>query len=344
MFGIRFAKFDPAIYVFRYRRGKFITQGEGLAFFYYAPSASIVAIPLGSTDAPFIFSEISADFQELTVQGQLTYRIKEPEKTSKMLNFALDSRKLHYLTDDPQKLSERLINLALIATKETLIKLPLKQAVTSSDDVARKVYGGLHSHEMVNSLGVEILSVSIAAIKPSPETSNALEAETREAILKESDQAIFARRNYAVEQERVIKESELNTEIAVEQKNREIQETRMESQRIAQSRALQMEEEKLAFRIKQEERNSELVNLSVANARKEADAKAYALREIMKVYEEMNPEILKALAGAGLDSGRLMALAFQGIADKAEKIGNLNITPDLLESIMQRRNPRHGND
>jgi hypothetical protein len=261
-----------------------------------------------------------------------------------MLNFALDSNKLHYQTDDPQKLSERLINLALIATKETLIKLPLKSAVTSSDEVARKVYAVLHSHEMVNSLGVEILSVSIAAIKPTPETSNALEAEAREAILKEADQAIFARRNYAVEQERIIRESELNTEIAVEQKNREIQETKMQSQRIAQTRALQMEEEKLTFRIKQEERNSDLVNLSVANARKEADAKAYALREIMKVYEEMNPEILKALAGAGLDSGRIMALAFQGIADKAEKIGNLNITPDLLESIVQRRGSRHGND
>jgi hypothetical protein len=55
----------------------------------------------------------------------------------------------------------------------------------------------------------------------------------------------------------------------------------------------------------------------------------------MKVYEEMNPEVLKALANAGLDSGRLMALAFQGIADNADKIGNLNITPDLLNTIIK---------
>jgi hypothetical protein len=72
----------------------------------------------------------------------------------------------------------------------------------------------------------------------------------------------------------------------------------------------------------------------------EADARAYALRETMKVYEEVNPEVLRAVTSAGLDSGRLMALAFQGIADRAEKIGNLNITPDLLNTIIEQKPSR----
>ena len=57
----------------------------------------------------------------------------------------------------------------------------------------------------------------------------------------------------------------------------------------------------------------------------------------MKVYEGMDVETLKALANGGLDSGRLMALAFQGLAAKAEKIGNLNITPDLLASMIEKK-------
>ena len=77
------------------------------------------------------------------------------------------------------------------------------------------------------------------------------------------------------------------------------------------------------------------MELRTKNEKAEADSKAYALREIMKVYEEMNPDVLKALANAGLDSGRLMALEFQGIADRAEKIGNLNITPDLLTTVIK---------
>ncbi|QQO08978.1 SPFH domain-containing protein [Breznakiella homolactica] len=337
MFGIRYAKFEPGLYVFRYKNGKIIQEGEGLSFRYYAPTTSLVGVPTGSGDAPFMVSEISVDFQELTIQGQLTYRISDPAKTAKMLNYTINSSNLHYISDDPQRLPERLINLALVATKGAVKNLPLKQAIVSSDDVARKVHAALGQDEMVKALGVEILSVSIAAIKPTPETAKALEAETREQILKESDQAIFLRRNYAVEQERIIRESELNTEIAVENKNREIQERRMESQRLMMQKQLEMEEERLKFQILQEEKNRELVGLKTENEKTEADAKAYAFREMMKVYEGVNPEILKALANANMDPRRIMAMAFQGIADGAGKIGNLNITPDLLNTIIENR-------
>jgi hypothetical protein len=337
MFGIRFAKFEPGRYVFRYKKGEITAQGEGLSFSYYAPTTSLVSVPVGSADAPFMFSETSADFQELTIQGQLTYRVSDPAKTAKMLNYTIGSKTLDYISDDPERLSERLINLALIAVKATVKNMPLRAAIVASDSVAKQAYRSLCENTMVQSLGVEILSLSIAAIKPAPETARALEAETREEILKESDQAIFQRRNYAVEQERIIRESELNTEIAVEYKNREIQETRMETERLAQQKQLEMRDEQLKFEIQAEEKNRELVELRTKNDRTEADAKAYALREIMKVYENTNPDVLKAVTSAGLDSGRLMALAFQGIADGAEKIGNLNISPDLLTTLIKNK-------
>jgi regulator of protease activity HflC (stomatin/prohibitin superfamily) len=335
MFGFKFAKFEPTMYVFKYKKGRAVTQGEGLSFHYHARSTTLVAVPVGSSDAPFIFAETSSDFQDLTIQGQLTYRVSDPVKTSKMLNYTVDSYNLSYISDDPLKLAERLITLVQIAAKGAVKKLPLKAAISSSDIVAQAVFKSLNEDNMVKNLGVQILSLSIAAIKPNPETAKALEAETREEILKESDEAIFRRRNYAVEQERVIRESELNTEIAVETKNREIQETRMETERLAQQKQIEMREEEIRFNIHSEEQNKTIVDLKTRNQRVEADARAYALQEIMKVYQNVSPDVLKALTSAGIDSGRLMALAFQGIADKADKIGNLNITPDLLNTIMQ---------
>jgi acetyl/propionyl-CoA carboxylase alpha subunit len=338
MFGIRFAKFEPTMYVFKYKKGKLHAQGEGLAFYYYAPRTTMVAVPIGSLDAAFIFAETSADFQEITIQGQLTYRVSDPVKTAKMLNYTVDSSSLTYISEDPAKLSERLINLAQIAAKGEVKNLSLKEAIVSSDRVAQGVFKSMTGDRMVEDLGVRMLSVSIAAIKPNPETAKALEAETREEILKESDEAVFRRRNYAVEQERTIRESELNTEIAVENKNREIQETRMETQMLAQQTQLEMREAELKFNIQAEEQNKALVDLRTRNEKTEADAKAYALREIMKVYREVPAEVLKALTSAGIDSSRLMALAFQGIADRADKIGNLNITPDLLNTIITGNN------
>jgi hypothetical protein len=258
-----------------------------------------------------------------------------------MLNYTVNSRNPSaYIGEDPVKLPEKLVNLALIAVKDAVENLSLREAITASGDVARKAGEALREDGMVKSLGVEILSVAVTAIRPNPETAKALEAETREEILKGSDEAIFRRRNYAVEQERIIRESELNTEIAVENKNREIRETKLETERIAMRKQLEMERERLQFNIGQEEKNREFVELKTGNEKKEADSRAYALREIMKVYGEMSPEVLKALAGAGLDSGRLMALAFQGLADRAEKIGNLNISPDLLNAIIGSEQPR----
>jgi len=335
MFGIRYARFEQGQYVFRYKKGRVIAQGEGLSFFYYAPATSLVCVPVSSADAPFMITDTSVDFQAVFIQGQLSYRISDPEKTAKMLNYSINNKNLSYISEDPEHLSERLVNLVLIAVKAAVKNLPLRDAIVASDDVANKACLSLRENKMVKDLGVEVLSLSIAAIKPNPETAKALEAETREAILKESDQAIFQRRNYAVEQERIIRESELNTEIAVEHKNREIQDTKLETKRLAQQKQLQMQDEQLKFNIQAEEKNQKLVELRTKNEKAEADAKAYALREIMKVYEEMNPEVLRALASAGLDSGRLMALAFQGIADRAEKIGNLNITPDLLTTVIK---------
>ena len=69
MFGFRFVKFAPTNYVLEYVRGQVRRQGAGLAFFYFGPTTTLVQIPVGSTDAPFIFTETTADFQEVTVQG-----------------------------------------------------------------------------------------------------------------------------------------------------------------------------------------------------------------------------------------------------------------------------------
>jgi hypothetical protein len=56
--------------------------------------------------------------------------------------------------------------------------------------------------------GIEILSLAILSLRPTPEMSKALEAEAREALNRKADDAVYARRNGAIEQERSIKENE----------------------------------------------------------------------------------------------------------------------------------------
>ena len=57
--------------------------------------------------------------------------------------------------------------------------LPLKQALLGAEAVAGQISAGLGGHREIASLGLEILDVSVLAIKPTPETARALEAEAQ---------------------------------------------------------------------------------------------------------------------------------------------------------------------
>lgn len=336
MFGIRFIKVEPTDFVLEYKRGKVIREGAGLSFFYFAPTASLVRIPIGSVDLPFIFEEVTADFQQVTVQGQLTYRVAEAKKLAKLMNFTLASNGRDYASEDPAKLPQRLINHAQVLTRASLKSLPLREALGQSDALVSSLRQGLQSAEAIAALGIEILGLSILAIKPTPDTSRALEAAAREQILREADEAIYARRNAAVEQERSIKENELNTEIAVENKKRQIKETQMEAEKAVQRKRREIQEAEMAAKVAIEEKKKELVALSTANAREEADAKAYAIAAVMKALAETDPKTLQALTSVGMEPGQLVALAFRELAESADKIGQLNVSPDLLNALLDR--------
>src|SRR6266571_8283479 len=104
MFGIKFIKVQPTTYLLQYRGGKVVREGLGLSFFYYAPTTSLVAMPVGSADVPFIFQETTADFQTVTIQGQATYRVGDPKRLASLLNYTMDRTGNDYASEDPEKL------------------------------------------------------------------------------------------------------------------------------------------------------------------------------------------------------------------------------------------------
>lgn len=337
MLGIRFIKVQPTDFILQYRGGKLVREGAGLAFYYFSPTTSLVRVPVGSIDAPFIFEEVTADFQQVTVQGQLNYRVADPRKLAGLMNYSLLPNGRDYASEDPKKLAQRLVNHAQVLTSSSLKALPLRRALAASDELMVSLTGGLRGAELIQSLGVEVLGLSILAIRPTSETARALEAEAREQILREADEAIYRRRNAAVEQERAIKENELETEIAVVNKKRQISEAEMESQKSVQQKRRELQENEMATKIALEEKNRDLVALATTNARAEADANAYAVGAVMQAIAGTDPRVVQALANVGMDPAQLVAQAFKELAQGAEKIGQLNVSPDLLRELLGRR-------
>jgi hypothetical protein len=316
MFGIRYVKFPPTMFVLQFRNGEVVREGTGLSFFHFTPSSTLVAVPVGGIDVPFIFTETTADFQEVTVQGHLTCRVADPRKLAGVLDYSLRPAG-GYVSDDPDKLPLRVTYAAQTATRAEVQSRPLRACLVEADAIGGRVRAALATASTLEALGVQVLDFSILAIKPVPETAKALEAEARERLLREADDAIYSRRNNAVEQERKIRENELNTEITVQTKQREIEETR------------------LAGQIALEEQRRELVATEAENSKTRANAQAYAVEATLKPLTALDAKSLQVLAARSVDPRLMVAMAFQEIAANATKVGNLNISPDLLQTLLQ---------
>jgi hypothetical protein len=283
-----FFKAEPTEYVLAYANGRVFCEGAGRSFWYWAPRTSVVLVPIGTIDALFVFNETTRNFQALTVQGQITYRITAPETLARLLNFTIDPRTRNYRTDDPQKLDQRIINIVQMHTRAELQQLALETALRGTESLAGVVLARMRAEPSLAGLGVEVASLFFTTIKPIPELAKALEAEAREALQQRADQAIYARRAAAVEQERAIKQNELSTAVDLEQ------------------------------------RRQELIALQGANTQAQAAFEAEALRIQLTPYQALDPRLV-------------LGLAFRDFAANAPKIGNLTITSEILEQLLNGR-------
>lgn len=315
MLGIAYLKTAPTTHVFHFKAGKVKRAGPGLSFFYYRPTSTIALVPIASADVPFVFAQTTRDFQEVTIQGQLTYRVAAPAKLATLLDFTVDD-KGRYKSEDPTKLEERLVNAMQALAQAAIGRLALREALAAGEALVIELGTKLREVELVTMLGIEVLGVSILAIRPTPEMARALEAEAREQLQREADESIYARRNAAVEQERIIKESELDTDLAVEAKKREIR------------------ERKMAADIAVEEQRSALIAKQAENDKLDADTRRYGLEATLAPLEKADWRTLMAVSASGADPRTMIALAFRELASNATKIGELNMTPDLLKSLM----------
>jgi hypothetical protein len=261
---IHFFKGQPTDFVIQFAGGQVRQEGIGLSFYYFPFRTSIVIVPTQSIDASFVFQEMTRAFQSIAIQGQFTYRIVAPRETAELLNFAVDPKSRQYLSEDPEKLRQRLTNVIHMETRRVVEDMTLAQALTSASELARTVFARIQETDLAASLGVELLSLHVAAVKPAPDMAKALEAESREALLRRADEAIYARRRAAVEEERAIKESELTTATALEQQR------------------------------------EQLIALQGANVEKEAEFRARATSLELQAFSAIDPRTLLAVALKGL--------------------------------------------
>lgn len=296
MFGIGFFKGQPAEYVIKYVNGRKVREGRGLSFYYLRFNTEIVAIPCSSTDAGFIFNELTSNFQAVTIQGQCTYRIKNPSNITDLLNFSINPRTRSYNSEDPDLLSQRITNVIQTETRGEIQKRSLEDTLKQSESIAQKVLERIREANLLESMGIEILSIYFVSAKPTPEVAKALEADYREKLLRKADEAIYARRGAAVLEERTIREKELETEIKLEKQREELIALKGNNDLTeAESRGKALE--------------------------LESDYKIKSMEKELEIYRTFDPR-------------SILALGFKEMGQNAEKIGSLTITSEILAALL----------
>ncbi|MGN7832476.1 SPFH domain-containing protein [Pseudoxanthomonas sp. 22568] len=332
MFGFRYVKSSPSQYVLQYRSGRVVREGTGLSFWYFAPRTTLVGIPLSAVEAPFMFEEVTRDFQQVTLQGQVSYRIADPARLAEQQNYSLLPNG-QYASEDPERLPLRVLNAVKARFRTLLLDYDLRDVLQGTERLSASAHRSIAAMPGLTTLGIEIGDLNLLAVKPNPETARALEAPMREEILKRADDALYGRRNAAIEQERSVKENELRSELIIEQKKQQVRETQIESERSLLARRQQMQAEDLAGQVQLEKQAAELVQLQSDNRKREADVRAYSVQALVNAMKGLDARSLQALTLGQTTPEVLMALGFQNIADNAAKIGEFNFSPDLLRQL-----------
>ena len=132
MFGIGYFQAQPTEFVRKVAGGRVKREGRALSFYYLKRRTSIVFVPVSSADAAFMFNEQTGNYQAVAIQGQLTYRIVEPRLTVEMLNYVIDPKRRVHVSQDPERLKQRIVVAVQMETRRLVEAMSLEEVLASA--------------------------------------------------------------------------------------------------------------------------------------------------------------------------------------------------------------------
>ena len=304
---IRHLRAEPTAHVLHYRRGELARDGAGLAFWFRPLHAAVAEVPIDDRELPFLFHARSSDFQELTVQGAIAFRVAEAARLARRVDFTVDLASGRWTQAPLEQVAALLTQLAQQFVIDELVRIDLRTILMGGVAPIRdRIATGLAGEPALSELGLEVVAVRVAAVTPTAEVEKALRQPTREAIQQQADEATFARRALAVEKERAIGENELQSRIELARREERL----VEQDAANQSVEAQATDERARLSAKREADTIDLVEA----------ARLRAERERAEIQSAVPPEVLLALA----------------LRELAGNLEQLTVTPDLVAPLLER--------
>lgn len=321
LFFWRHLRSETSSYVLHHRNGQAVRSGRGLQFWFLPLTASLTELPMDDRELPVLFHGRTLDFQDVTVQGVVTWRVTDAELLASRIDFSIDAIKGTWQEQPLEKVAQILTQLSQQLAFDYIAHAPLREVLVEGTRAIRsRVLSGLQEEQGLAGLGLEVVSVRISDCSPTPELEKALQMPTRESVQQEADKATFERRALAVERERAIAENELQNQIALAKTEEQLIGQRGDNERRRVTQAAE------AARIEVEGR--------VARQRLESEGQADGIRQVERAKVEAERERIDIYRD--LPHTVLLGLAAREIAGQLPPIEHLSLGPDLLGTALTR--------
>ncbi|MEV5898878.1 SPFH domain-containing protein [Streptomyces sp. NPDC052127] len=374
--GWRHLRGAPTAHVRHHRSGKLAHDGPGLSFWFRSLSAALSEVPVDDRELAMTFHARTVDFQDVTVQATVTYRISDPAVAAARLDFSIDPDTGIWRSAPLEQLGTLLTETAQQHALDVLARTSLASALVDGvKSVRERVAAGLAAEPRLPATGIEIVAVRVVALRPEPEVERALRTPAREQIQQEADRATYERRAVAVERERTIAENELASQIELARREEQLVEqrgtnTRREAEENAAadkvraeaeaSRSVRLAEAEAARSVKLAEAEAaKQVRLADAEAQRSERltvaeaartvrlAEAEAARSVRLAHAEAQAarEVGEARAQAqaawlrvhaDVDVATLHALTGTRLAENLPHIDSVTISPDVLTGLLSK--------
>ncbi|MEU8761561.1 SPFH domain-containing protein [Streptomyces sp. NPDC048659] len=319
--GWRHLRSAPTVHIRHQRGGRIVHDGAGLSFWFRALSAALSEVPVDDRELSMSFHARTADFQDVSVQSTVTYRITDPGAAAGRLDFSVDPDTGVWRGTPLEQIAGLLTESAQQHALDVLARIPLAEALVDGVAAVReRMAAGLAAEPRLPDTGIEVVAVRVVALRPEPEVERALRTPARERVQQEADRATYERRAVAVERERTIAENELASKIELAR-----QEERLVEQRGVNARR-EAEESAAADAVRAEAEAARTVRL--------ARAEAEAAREVGAARAEAQTAWLRA--HADVPAATLHALAATRAAEQLPRIEHLTLSPDVLTGLLAR--------
>jgi regulator of protease activity HflC (stomatin/prohibitin superfamily) len=159
---------DPNQYVLHYRNGALVRQGTGLSYWFRPLDAAVSQVPVEDIETTFLLRERSADFQDVSVQCTVTYRVADPAQASRRINFALALTGGVWSEQPLERLATLWSARAQPAVRAALSRLTVAEAVgQGAQAVSVTLQGALSTDPAIADAGLQLVAVQVVRLAPS---------------------------------------------------------------------------------------------------------------------------------------------------------------------------------